>query len=671
LKEKSLNSNIIRYTRQDGYKNIAVEMKILTRLSLRQRIIGIILTAALFTLIAAFVIGAAGISRGTREVFRNNISFHARFISAILSQSYADNDRASAARTLQKLINIPPLLYCGVFKNDGSVYAEYPGAGRLFHKGTLSETLAYKCKKNQILVTEPLFLHGDEVGTVVIIAAVPSTGQKMADHLPTMLIIVVISLVIAIPLGLVLERTIKVPIMKLAAFIAKTRETRDYSARVSKETLDETGSLYDSINQMLASLEVREKERNDTENRFRKEWDLLETRVLERTRELNEAKEKAEEADKLKSSFLANMSHEIRTPLNALLGFASLIREPSLTREELQLYLKMMETSGNDLINLIDDILDLSMIESNQVKINRKDIPVGPFAEEVFNVFKQLLVTDNPHNPVIPVLTKAREKSEFIMNTDPLRLKQVLMNILDNAIKFTSAGTIEFGYYPDDTGSRIIFFVRDTGIGIARDALDKIFGHFTKFTDLKIKHFRGTGLGLSIALKLTKLLGGEIRAESEPDVGSVFYLSFPLKKSLSTEGHPGRRPFDESMAFLSGKTILIVEDVENNYRYLEITLSKNRDVEILWARDGIEAVEICMKNSSIDLVLMDIQLLEMNGIEAARSIKQQNPSLPVIAQTAYVASKDVQACREAGCDDFLAKPINRASLIRVLKKYLE
>jgi PAS domain S-box-containing protein len=395
--------------------------------------------------------------------------------------------------------------------------------------------------------------------------------------------------------------------------------------------------------------------------------------ITERKQALAElilAKEKAEQSDKLKSAFLANMSHEIRTPLNGILGFSALIRDRSTTPAELDEYFKMMETSGNDLINLIDDILDISRIEANQIEINLRETPVAQFAEEVFRTFKLSLYSENPDNPVIPLFVVPPGKADYVLSTDPLRLKQILLNILNNSIKFTTEGSIEFCYSPNEAKTRMVFYIKDTGIGIAKDQQEKIFERFTKVADIKTKRYRGTGLGLSIALKFTQLLNGDICVESELNVGSVFYLSFPLSKVLSPVAVPEQKPKDESLTFLSGKVILIAEDVEYNYRYLNIVLSKNQDVKIIWAKTGIEAVDFCKKNPEISIVLMDIQLPEMNGLDAVRLIKSENRNLPVIAQTAYATPIDIEGCFNAGCDDVLIKPINRITLLQLLKKYI-
>jgi CheY-like chemotaxis protein len=330
----------------------------------------------------------------------------------------------------------------------------------------------------------------------------------------------------------------------------------------------------------------------------------------------------------------------------------------------------MMDSSGNDLLKLIDDILDISRIEANQLRINLKETSVNELAEEVFKTFRLSFYSENPDIPVTPLFVVPPEKADYFLNTDPLRLKQILLNILNNSIKFTSKGSIEFCYFPNDAKTHMVFYIKDTGIGIAKEQQEKIFERFTKVADIKTKHYRGTGLGLSIALKLTQMLNGVIRVESELNIGTAFYLSFPLSKIIPHVIVQEHKQKDESVAFLSGKLILIVEDVEFNFRYLEIVLSRNHDVKIIWAKNGIEAVDYCKNNPEVNVVLMDIQLPEMNGLDATRLIKAEKWNLPIIAQTAYGTTYDIEACYSAGCVDVLIKPINKTTLIQSLKKHI-
>jgi signal transduction histidine kinase/CheY-like chemotaxis protein len=639
-------------------------MRGLQGFSIRQKIISIILAVTIISIVTGLTIEIFSNKKAYRKELTDNITMDAKLIADYLLPTFLFDDEAGAKDILQKLGNIPAVTYGAAFDHSGKLFAEFKSVS--LQDSTSSPVDILKSTENQdkIIVREPVKWKDEVLGTVLLIASTDSIWQKTKSHIKSVILILGISVLLAIFLAFGLERIISGPILRLAAVTRKIRETLDYSVRVKKEAHDETGILYDGFNDMLQSIEASKKERDIAQKKLQEERENLEIRVLERTAELNAAKEKAEESDKLKSSFLANMSHEIRTPLNAILGFSALIQDPSTTRSELENYYAMMETSGNDLLHLIDDILDISRIEANQIKINLQETSVMQIAEEVYRTFKQTLATEIPDNAVTPYFVTSPDNAEYMLYTDPHRLKQILLNILNNAIKFTSQGSIEFCYFPNEAKTDLIFYIKDTGIGIAKDQQEKIFERFTKVADIKTKHYRGTGLGLSIALKLTQLLKGDIRVESELNVGTAFYLSFPLSKVVSAEVPQDKKQKDESLEFLSGKVVLIVEDVEFNFRYLEIILSKNHDVSILWAANGVEAVDICRKNHNINIVLMDIQLPEMNGLDATRLIKSENKNLPVIAQTAYATAADIESAEAAGCDDIIIKPINKNELFR-------
>jgi signal transduction histidine kinase len=640
------------------------KLKFYNQLSIEQKIISIILAVTIISVITGFTIEIFSNIKISRNELKNNVTLEAKLTADFLIPTFLFNDQTGAKEILMKLTNLPTVIYGAAIDTAGKLQAEYKSSSLADSIKTITGILKTAEKKSMIIIREPVKLKDEVLGNLLLIASTDIIREKTKSHLKTVLIILVISILLAGLLAFLLERIVSGPILRLADVTKKIRETLDYSVRVKKEAHDETGILYDGFNDMLHSIEASNKERDLAQKKLQEEHENLEIRVLERTAELNAAKEKAEESDKLKSSFLANMSHEIRTPLNAILGFSALIQDPSTTTSEHKAYYSMMETSGYDLLHLIDDILDISRIEANQLKINLQETSVEQIANEVFRTFKQTLSTEIPDNTVVPYFVTPPEKAEYILYTDPYRLKQILLNILNNAIKFTSSGSIEFCYFPNDAKTDLVFYIKDTGIGIAKDQQEKIFERFTKVADVKTKHYRGTGLGLSIALKLTQLLRGEIRVESELNVGTAFYLSFPLSKVVSEEALPEKKLRDESLTFLTGKVVLIVEDVEFNFRYLEIILTKNPDVTILWAANGAEAVDICAKNHNINIVLMDIQLPEMNGLDATRLIKSENKNLPVIAQTAYATSSDIKAAEDAGCDDIIVKPINKNELFR-------
>jgi two-component system, sensor histidine kinase len=638
--------------------------------SIRQKIILIILAVTLLSIITGFTIELFNNIKAARNELTNNTRLDANLISDYLVPTFLFDDVTGARDILQKLANIPTIFYGASYKPDGTIYAEYISPAYRDKIKSMPSDLRLLNDSKHINITKAVVSNKEILGSVLLIASTDIIREKENAHIKSILIILAITILLALFLAFWLERIISGPIRRLATVTKHIQDSLDYSIRVKKEAHDETGLLYDGFNDMLESIESRKRERDLAEAKLEEERASLEVRVMERTRELKMAKEKAEESDNLKSSFLANMSHEIRTPLNAILGCSSLILESSPTPAELEEYYIMMESSGKDLLKLIDDILEISLIEANQVKIELSETNVNDLAEEVFITFKQALLSEKSENHVLPVFIPSKGE-EYFLNTDPLRLKQILRNILNNSIKFTQSGSIEFCYYPDTSRSNLEFYIKDTGIGIARDQQERIFERFTKVADIKTKHYRGTGLGLSIALKLTQLLKGKIRVESELDIGTTFYLSFPIASVRMVEAKPEKKIIDSSIAFLSGKVILITEDVENNFKYLEIVLKRNSDIRILWAKTGKEAVAFCEKHPEIDIVLMDIQLPEMNGIEATRIIKSKNRNLPIIAITAYAMPGEETKILAAGCDYYLVKPVNKKLLLDRMEKLLK
>ena len=395
----------------------------------------------------------------------------------------------------------------------------------------------------------------------------------------------------------------------------------------------------------------------------------LEEKVKARTIELQIAKERAEESDRLKSAFLANMSHEIRTPMNAIIGFTDLLGDSDLTEEQKEELIEHINKNSNTLVYLIDDIIDLAKIEAEQLKINKTETDINQILKDVIQSFIE--TNHLKENDKIEInLKKGIESDNFTINTDPIRFQQILINLIGNALKYTEQGFINCGYNvkTEKNSSFLEFYIKDTGVGIAKNKHKQIFERFNKVEDSKTKLYRGTGLGLTITKKLVEMLGGKIWLESEENKGSTFYFSLPVeefKGQLDTENSK----LDSFVKNWKKNTILIAEDEDSNYRVLQMAL-KRTNINILRAENGKQAIDICKANKKINLVLMDIKMPEVNGIEATKEIKKLRPDLPIIAQTAYAMSEDKKSTMEAGCVDYLPKPIKAKVLISTLNKYL-
>ncbi len=397
--------------------------------------------------------------------------------------------------------------------------------------------------------------------------------------------------------------------------------------------------------------------------------DQLENIVEERTWELKVAKDRAEEADMLKTAFLTNMSHEIRTPMNAIVGFSYLLADKDSSDEAKAEYSKIIKSNGEVLMNLINDILDISIIEAGQLRTKMKPVVLNDLLDELKIFFTQEL--DKLQNDKLQLVTDYDERcSHLVVNTDGVRLRQIISNLLWNALKFTNEGEISVGYRFSGS-EELIFFVKDTGVGIELDKHEVIFDRFSKFTaGSESSVYSGTGLGLAICRELVGVLGGKIWLDSIPGKGTTFYFTIPYKSTGEGEVELLASDSTYDLKLLEGKTILIAEDVTSNYKLMEAFLAKAK-VNILWAKDGVQAINIFRDNPSIDLILMDIQMPILDGINALKNIRNLSSTVPVIINTAFYHNDEMDKSFAAGCTDYISKPIRKEDLISKLIQYLQ
>lgn len=378
--------------------------------------------------------------------------------------------------------------------------------------------------------------------------------------------------------------------------------------------------------------------------------------------ELVKAKERAEKSDRLKTVFLQNMSHEIRTPMNAIMGFSSLLVKNYGDKSKLEKFSKIINLRCNDLLDIINDILDISKIESGQLAVNIEECNIPELFSELrifFNEFQKRI--GKLH---ISLNFKIKKSVDHVFMSDTVKLKQILINLIGNALKFTDSGEIEIGY--DIDADKIIFYVSDTGIGIPQDDQDRVFDRFYQVVS-NDRLNNGNGLGLSIVKGLVTLLNGEIWLKSELTKGSTFYFSFPYRPSqlIKTVIETSHNDLDSQ---LKDKSILIVEDDEYNKEYLkEILLDTN--LKITTVENGLDAIQIAI-TQQIDLILMDIRLPDIDGYQATAKIKQVKPQIKVIAQTAYAGEEERQKAIDAGCVDYISKPTDRDLLLTLINKHL-
>ena len=390
---------------------------------------------------------------------------------------------------------------------------------------------------------------------------------------------------------------------------------------------------------------------------------LLKYKVAEKTKALVQAKDLAEESDRLKTNFIRNISHEIRTPMTGIIGFSEALKNPDLTKDERNEYTNIIINSGKELLSTIEDILEISRLRNREIIVTPEKTNLIVLIEMLFSVYQ----IRAKQKGIKLILNNKLPAQQHLISIDKSKLKKILSSLIDNAIKFTEKGHVTVCCNRDE--DFVSIDIKDTGIGIAPKDIETIFNSFNQSEKEISKNYGGLGLGLTIARENSALLGGEIRLKSELGVGTTFTLKFPYIEAV----HPSEdNSLEASTSISQGKHIvLIAEDGDVNFLFLQMILQKMQGYTftIHRAKNGKEAVDLCQENKMIDLVLMDIKMPIMDGYDATRAIKKIRPDLKIVAQTAYSTEDDIKKALDAGCDDFLPKPVDQNKLKSVLNNH--
>lgn len=396
--------------------------------------------------------------------------------------------------------------------------------------------------------------------------------------------------------------------------------------------------------------------------------------ITKTQKELEKAKKEAEESERLKSAFLSNISHEIRTPINAIVGFSNLLSDKDIKPEQHIGFIGHISDNSQKLLKLINNLIDVSKMEVNQLSIRKEEFVLNPVIEDLFKVHK-IKQTNNKELEIKLILPLNSDC--LTLYSDKNKVIQVFDNLIDNAIKFTSGGLIEIGYFLENK-STPVFYIKDTGVGISTTKQDIIFDMFRQGENSSTRKFEGSGIGLTLCKKLIQLLDGEIWFDSKEGIGSNFYFK------LHSSGRSNLKLINDStdqykfrseksgikLIEYSNRNILIAEDVKSNFNYLNAIIELT-NANVIWARNGKDAIDICKANEpQIDLVFMDIRMPKINGLEAIKQIKKANNNIPVVVQTAFTFNNEKEECLNAGADEFISKPIDPQILIEILQKFL-
>ncbi|WP_103070633.1 histidine kinase dimerization/phospho-acceptor domain-containing protein [Aquimarina sediminis] len=392
----------------------------------------------------------------------------------------------------------------------------------------------------------------------------------------------------------------------------------------------------------------------------------LHKRKLEKQIEdLKIANSKAEESNRLKSAFLANMSHEIRTPMNGIIGFSELLKKPKLSTNDQKKYLDIIEKSGKRMLGIINDIIDISKIESGQMVVSKSPVNIDNLLRYVHTFSKPL----TEEKSLKLQLSKLHKKHKLVVYTDKEKVYAILTNLINNAIKYSDSGTIEYGYTIKN--GFVEFFIKDEGMGISSKNREIIFKRFVRENDADKKAIQGTGLGLSITKAYVEMLGGKIWIDSKENKGTSVYFTIPNDESVAHIKEDGKKKQNESAKGEIGKKakFLIAED-DKISEMLISHIIRDYSSDIIIAKDGKEAIDACKEHSDIDIVLMDVRMPEIDGYEAAGEIRKFNKDLILIAQTANALNNDKEKLLDIGFNEYIPKPIDGKKLIKTIKKYM-
>ncbi|MBF0408182.1 MAG: response regulator [Candidatus Riflebacteria bacterium] len=573
------------------------------------------------------------------------------------------DDPKTASENLSALKVKDSIIAARIYNSDGSIFASYkiPGMENISFPEPRNDSW-HGFQSNNFILFEPIFLDGKKIGTICIQAGLYELERFATQYFISAVFILFFSGILAFLLSAQLHKFVSEPLSNLTQTAKIVTSDKNYSVRAVQSSDDEIGILVKAFNGMLETIDTQNKELIESNK-------TLELRVQQRTSELSRAKDMAEAANTAKSAFLANMSHEIRTPLNAVLGFAQIILHDQSLSPENRHNIETINRSGEHLLTLINNILEMAKIESGHVSINKEPSDLSELLQDIVEMFRPATETKKIWLRFEPSLTVPR-----FIETDSAKLRQILLNLIGNSIKFTRQGgiTLRVDCLQNNDQANLIFEVEDTGKGISTEDINRIFDAFEQTAEGRQSQ-GGTGLGLAISKQYSRLLGGNISVKSEYNKGSIF--QFVLPATISTnQPHQIYKKVSRRVIGIKGdrpsQRLLIVDDRSTNREVLLKMLSPF-GFTFFEAENGKEALEACSSRLP-DIIFMDVVMPVMDGCEATQRIRELpgGKDIPIIAVSASAFEEQMKKVLQLGANDFLRKPIRENELYEKVTLYL-